>query len=134
MTSDLIKIIASLRGLRRQRCSAAVAGGHGLSKKETCHQPQTSVIALVRREAADGLVVALLGVSQGEAGVDLQGLAGGVADSRCLALTVMSETSARVQTAEWTSPAAQPRRGVDRTSALSTSPPALRSKAASLTL
>jgi hypothetical protein len=32
-----------------------------------------------RLHLADDLVVALLGVGQGEAGVDLQGLAGGVA-------------------------------------------------------
>jgi len=31
------------------------------------------------REVTDGVVVALLGVGEGEAGVDLQGLAGGVA-------------------------------------------------------
>ena len=37
------------------------------------------MIVLVRRETADQVVAALLGVGQGEAGVDLQGLAGGVA-------------------------------------------------------
>jgi len=36
------------------------------------------VIVLVRREIANHVVVALLGVGQAEAGVDLQGLAGGV--------------------------------------------------------
>jgi hypothetical protein len=41
-----------------------------------CHQGQTSVTILVRREIADGVVVALPGVGEGEAGVDLQGLAG----------------------------------------------------------
>jgi hypothetical protein len=37
-----------------------------------------SVTALLRRKVADGVVVALLGVGQGEAGVDLQELADGV--------------------------------------------------------
>jgi hypothetical protein len=44
-----------------------------------CRQGQAGVTALVRREVADGVVVALPGVDEGEAGVDLRGLAGGVA-------------------------------------------------------
>ena len=51
----------------------------GLRPITTCHQGQTSVIVLSDGEVADDVVVALLGVGEGEAGVDLQGLAGGVA-------------------------------------------------------
>jgi hypothetical protein len=40
---------------------------------------QAGVTVLVRREVADGVVVALPGVGEGEAGADLRGPAGGVA-------------------------------------------------------
>jgi hypothetical protein len=40
------------------------------------------MMVLGRREAADDVVVALLGVGQGEAGADLQGPAAGVAAIR----------------------------------------------------
>jgi hypothetical protein len=42
-------------------------------------QGQTSVTVLVRREVADGVVVALPGVGEGDAGADLRGPAGGAA-------------------------------------------------------
>jgi hypothetical protein len=58
-------------------------------------------------EVGDGVVVALLGVGQGEAGVDLQGLAGGVAtvglDERVVDALGLTGRERFTNHAEWVS-------------------------------